>query len=123
MYRVAGDAGRGTCLFEAKQTRLLADFVCDEGLQLGPGVGLMGAAIRVENLTQDQDVILASDWVGSDENRAAVYSNGDQFLCKLHKGLCKYVHMTLCQSLESRHCMQVWRMLRAAALVLAWWSV
>ena len=88
--KLQGDAGWGTCLFEAKQTRLLADFVCDKGLQLGPGVGLMGAAIRVEDLTQDQDVILASDWVGGDEHRAAVHSNGDKFLCKLHKGLCIY---------------------------------
>lgn len=72
-----GDAEQGTCLFEAKQTRLLADFVCDEGLQLGPGVGLMGGAIWVEDLTQNQDIVLAPDRVGGDEDRAAVHHDAN----------------------------------------------
>lgn len=67
-----GDAEQGTCLFEAKQTRLLADFVCDKGLQLSPGVGLMGGAIWIEDLTQNQDIVLAPDWVRGDADRAAV---------------------------------------------------
>lgn len=48
----AKESGQEACLFKAKEGRLLAHFVSDEGLQLGPGVGLMGGAVGVEDLTQ-----------------------------------------------------------------------
>ena len=61
------------CLLKAKQAGLLADLVINKALQFGPGVGFMGCAIRIEDLTQHQDIVLASDRVWDDTDRAAAH--------------------------------------------------
>lgn len=94
---VNGDAEESACLFKAKQACLLADFVCDEGFQFGPGVCLMGGAVRIHNLTQDQDIVLASDWVWGDTDRAAGTQHANDW-CSRHTKASSCMYQILCQS-------------------------
>ena len=50
-------------LLEAVQALLLDDVGGQQFPQLCASVGLMGGAIRVQNLTHDEHVVTATDWV------------------------------------------------------------
>lgn len=59
----------GVLLLEAEQRSLSLDLVVDDGLELVTGVGLVGKALRVQDLAHDEHIVSTTDGIGAHIDR------------------------------------------------------